>query len=91
MKTERQCQKCGNCCQGLGLPPFLDSPEAEILAVMPPELRAEVLATPYTEAANGRPCSWFDPATNQCRHYEFRPVVCRKHRCAGGLLALLRL
>jgi Fe-S-cluster containining protein len=23
------------------------------------------------------PCLWWDPVTKKCRHYEWRPVVCR--------------
>jgi Fe-S-cluster containining protein len=25
----------------------------------------------------GQPCLWYDPQTRQCRHYEYRPQICR--------------
>jgi len=29
------------------------------------------------------PCIWFDLATRQCKHYEFRPDVCKEEVIAG--------
>ena len=80
------CQRCGKCCKKMGLPPFVSvlfihDEIAEVAPNMPEELKAEVLATPYTEDANGVPCSWFDPETRLCRHWEYRPKVCRGYSC----------
>jgi len=29
------------------------------------------------------PCFWLDPQTRRCRHYEFRPKICRAEDCGG--------
>ena len=46
---------------------------------MPPELRDDHAALLLAMSADptGSPCAWFDPDTRRCRHYEFRPALCR--------------
>lgn len=88
------CTACGACCMHQGHPPGFAAcfggrrecayPEdLEILATLPPSLREE-LADFYRTIAEhgnhrlGKPCLWFDPETRACRHYDFRPILCRE-------------
>lgn len=32
---------------------------------------------------DGTPCYWFDPETRGCRHYEYRPDICREFELGG--------
>lgn len=36
------------------------------------------------------PCHWYDPASRQCRHYEYRPLVCRDFAVGGADCLALR-
>ncbi len=74
------CDGCGICCMHMSVPPFddeevglLQSPILEdYLAVKESRrLQLKVHGTDYT------PCGWFDMATRKCKHYYYRPVVCR--------------
>jgi Fe-S-cluster containining protein len=64
---------------------------------LPPELKAELEAY-YLERKAGtvtsdagritpesgdRPCLWLDLSTRKCRHYEYRPDLCRKFEVGG--------
>ena len=88
------CEGCGACCRRQGSPPGFAAclsgqterayPEdLEILASAPASLVSE-LADHYRRAALsgdtrlGKPCLWFDETTRGCRHYEFRPILCRE-------------
>jgi Fe-S-cluster containining protein len=50
---------------------------------MPPQLRDELkayydgLLAGTGEDRGGRPCLWLDMETRRCRHYEWRPSICR--------------
>lgn len=63
------------------VPPGLDVwmlLDTELFLDMPAELRAEHAALVRDLAADptGRPCAWLDDA-GRCRHYDWRPAVCR--------------
>ncbi len=67
------CTGCGACCAQIGTPPFTycegDRPPAELAW----DIDAHAL-----RFDNMLPCLWYDPATRTCRHYEYRPAVCRE-------------
>jgi Fe-S-cluster containining protein len=60
-------------------PLWVSVADAETFDRMPRELRAEHAAALLALKDNptGRPCLWQDAETKRCRHYEFRPAVCR--------------
>lgn len=53
--------------------------DLESFVTMPAAVRAEHarLVTELAGDPSFRPCAWLDPETNRCKHYEFRPIVCR--------------
>src|SRR5438552_3246303 len=76
----KDCNDCGVCCTGQeGLPLTLigDSP-SESVNPLPPELVAELLEFKRKgRIAKDSDCLWYDSELLQCRHYEYRPVLCR--------------
>ena len=82
------CNSCGACCEEQGLPPGYLVPA--LLVFLPEELREELAfhqreeqRLGSTRHERGLPCIWYDPETNRCRHYEYRPDACR-HFPVGG-------
>jgi Fe-S-cluster containining protein len=82
------CDGCGACCRAVSRPPFRrvfdeGGEEAwERLKWDRPDLMAEVLADERARRTAGgpffgTPCTWYEPATGRCRHYEYRPHACR--------------
>lgn len=74
------CDGCGACCIEMCSPPFL-GPEDPEYWELPAELRDD-----YDRGMNQRdadgwpdgvPCFWLDQTTKKCRHYEYRPDICR--------------
>ena len=54
--------------------------DTELLLLMPADLRhahAELVLGLVADPS-GRPCPWYDPAANNCRHYDWRPATCRR-------------
>ena len=53
--------------------------DTEIMASMPRTLRLEhaIDLLWLTEDPTKTPCTWLDPVTNRCKHYEYRPAACR--------------
>ena len=91
------CSKCGACCRHLGSPPFLATgapdengclTDFQHEPTMPAELIAEVSNYRRALGAGGPdrgaeelPCFWYDAATKRCKHYRWRPNVCRDYLC----------
>lgn len=85
LPTITDCSDCGACCTGqAALPIHLvnDNVSLESVTPLPPELAAELRAE--TERflrdgfpPDGSPCIWYDAETKRCKHYEYRPVICR--------------
>lgn len=79
------CDGCGACCTGqAALPVHLagHTAGAFLVVALPDALRLELLATVDRFNRDGWPaddsaCIWYDAATQRCRHYEYRPNVCR--------------
>ncbi len=68
------CDGCGACCLEIGTPPFLGF---EIYN-LPEPLRNEVLTNNTIDREESKlPCYWFDIKTRKCKHYEYRPQLCR--------------
>ena len=38
---------------------------------------------PASHGAINRPCAWLNAIDNRCRHYEFRPDICRSFEVGG--------
>jgi Fe-S-cluster containining protein len=54
--------------------------DTELFLFMPEELRlahAELLLN-LTADPSGSPCVWYDTDADRCRHYDWRPGICRK-------------
>jgi Fe-S-cluster containining protein len=54
--------------------------DTELFLLMPAELRlahAEAVLN-LTADPSGTPCVWYDAAADRCRHYDWRPTVCRR-------------
>ncbi len=83
------CRDCGACCLKMGVPPLdeyldaeqqlqldIDNPEYKAL---PDELKREIDAAWEKGTASFvcKPCIWLDQETRKCKHYEYRPIVCR--------------
>ena len=84
------CDGCGACCLHMSHPMYyskgcddngnfiLDYPEG-----MPEELKRSLDDGGYSITDPDTPCIWLDLATRQCRHYEWRPPVCREFELGG--------
>jgi Fe-S-cluster containining protein len=77
------CDGCCACCTNVGHPHFYRFATGEKAdqhwANLPQHLREEV--NQYVDGLEsddlGQPCIWLDRETNQCKHYEHRPQMCR--------------
>jgi len=76
MKIEA-CNGCVACCAGDANPFFND----QELKVLPPELKEEALASCL--------CAWAKLGVG-CKHYEWRPGVCRRVVVGGPLCLTMR-
>ncbi|MBY0527329.1 MAG: YkgJ family cysteine cluster protein [Gemmataceae bacterium] len=85
------CDDCGACCtEQAALPTSLVGTAFRMPGVgpLPVELRAELLAAVERFRrdgwpADGTPCIWYDAAAKRCRHYEYRPTLCRDEVVPG--------
>jgi uncharacterized protein len=81
--TSISCHGCGACCERVGYPPFYRTNPGEnqqfaALERSHPELAAEMRQAAVDRRRElGLPCSWLDPETKRCQHYELRPQICR--------------
>src|SRR5207249_4421263 len=93
--TTQNCDGCSACCLSMGQPPFLLSLEDgaphpisgadsaadyQRLLAAPAEAQASYLSQGKGE---GGACSWLDLSNQRCRHYEFRPDICRTFEVGG--------
>lgn len=65
--------------------------DADIFRRMPRELRkahAEAVLA-LVEDPTRKPCLWLDSETKRCRHYEWRPTVCRVFKVGGEICGRL--
>jgi Fe-S-cluster containining protein len=91
--TPDSCAGCGLCCQGIGSPVLLYQsrpawgdqhpyrPEG-LPAALIEEIDAH-FAGLFRGQERQDQCLWYDPVTRACKHYEWRPKVCRDYELAG--------
>jgi Fe-S-cluster containining protein len=91
MIVEPSCNGCGVCCLAIGHPHFWRHDGDPHWVRLPEELKAELIdyIDGLEEADIGQPCVWFVPETRLCRHYEYRPAMCRDF--AAGSVHCLRM
>jgi Fe-S-cluster containining protein len=94
-KNTDGCRTCGGCCMELGSPPFLQRTDPDGVERwhfpngMPQELIDEFVTyirdvlneTIESRGGKNLPCYWLDEEKMLCKHYEFRPWVCRDFCC----------
>lgn len=59
--------------------------DTELFLLMPSELRlahAELVLN-LTADPSGSPCAWYDADADRCRHYDWRPAICRRFEPGG--------
>jgi Fe-S-cluster containining protein len=94
------CDECGLCCEGIGSPVLVyqsyrgpEGAHPTRPADLPTELIAEIddhfLGLSRGQEPQDR-CLWFDPVRRECRHYEWRPQVCRDYELGGRACLQLR-
>ncbi len=85
LPTIASCDGCGACCTGqAALPIHLVNEHSGITPVrkLPGWLADELRALTKKYMAeefppDGSPCIWYDAETKKCRHYNYRPELCR--------------
>ncbi len=87
------CDGCGLCCEGIGSPVALYVSRTGWSGVHPfrpvdiPEDLIREIDDHFGGLFRGQEpqerCLWFDPVARQCRHYEWRPQVCRDYELGG--------
>jgi Fe-S-cluster containining protein len=88
------CDGCGACCRVVTLPPFVRHIDGtgedgwERLRWDRPDLMDELSQAARSVKSTGAvsfgtPCSWYDPASCRCRHYDYRPAACRAFALGG--------
>jgi len=87
------CDDCGLCCEGIGSPVVLYATGADRSSPHPfrpeglPESLVEEIDRHFLGLYRGQEpqarCLWFDVETRRCRHYEWRPQVCRDYELGG--------
>ncbi len=92
------CEGCGCCCEGIGSPVLV---YATGFRGRIPE-RPNGLPAPLIEEIDfhfsglhrgqepQERCLWFDVTTRGCKHYEFRPSICREYELGGTACLLTR-
>lgn len=94
------CAGCGLCCEGNGSPVVLYASRPEWQTehpFRPPGLPVELIreidehfAGLYRGQEPPERCLWFDAESRRCRHYEWRPQVCRDYELGGTACLTLR-
>ncbi|MGQ0635806.1 MAG: YkgJ family cysteine cluster protein [Planctomycetaceae bacterium] len=94
------CDGCGLCCEGIGSPVLLYASRPN--AAQPHPFRPDGLPEELIREIDDRflglvrgqepqeRCLWFDPEARRCRHYEWRPQVCRDYELGGDACISLR-
>lgn len=94
------CDGCGLCCEGIGSPVVLYTtrPGFETKHPFRPVGLPQELILQIDEHFMGlfrgqepqERCLWFDAVARRCRHYEWRPQVCRDYELGGSACVALR-
>lgn len=76
------CDNCGACCRHIVQPRWTEG----VRPGFPPRLMDELFhfdTCIRRSLPEDWPCCWLDLATMRCRHYEWRPEVCRENNGEG--------
>ncbi len=94
------CDGCGLCCEGTGSPvllyqslPHHQGPHPHRPDGLPQPLIDEIDEHFLGLARGQEPideCLWYDAESRRCRHYEWRPQICRDFELAGTACLLRR-
>jgi Fe-S-cluster containining protein len=60
---------------------FLEGTPQELIDEYMTYIRGVLDDTIESRGAQDLPCYWLDEETMLCKHYEFRPRICRQHSC----------
>jgi len=85
------CDGCCACCMHAHEPPFAGVngvPAGDDLNwdALPESLRSEIVDFRMNirpQSSHDQPCIWLNLATKRCRHYEYRPSLCRTFELGG--------
>lgn len=70
----------------MSAPPYTDDEETELPGNVRADYRAALDTRSVQWQAHGVdeiPCGFFDMVTRKCRHYEYRPGICRDFELGG--------
>ena len=94
------CDNCGLCCTGIGSPvlSYVSRPDVSGKHPSRPVDLPEELIREIDEHFLGlhrgqeplEQCLWYDAEKRRCRHYKWRPQVCRDYELAGEACLALR-
>jgi Fe-S-cluster containining protein len=87
------CDDCGLCCTGIGSPVLLYVSHPGVSGAHPfrpaglPEALIHEIDEHFLGMFRGQEpqdqCLWFEAETRRCRHYDWRPQVCRDYELGG--------
>ena len=94
------CDGCGLCCEGIGSPvlvyvsrPNVSGPHPFRPRDLPEELIRDIDER-FAGLTRGQEpqerCVWFDAAGRRCKHYQWRPQLCRDYELGGSACLSLR-
>ena len=66
------------CAEGLDFP---EGTPKDLIDEYLEYLRGVIDETIVSRGGEDLPCYWLDEETMLCKHYEFRPGICREHFC----------
>lgn len=89
------CNNCGECCRRMNSPPgyvylitcnpanWPDQADVSRLKSMPLPVFITLLSyiKRLDSVDDSEPCIWLDQETNKCKHYDWRPEICRSYNC----------
>jgi Fe-S-cluster containining protein len=87
------CNDCGLCCEGVGSPVMVYQSRPDVAGphpIRPPDLPQPLIDeidAHFQGLARGyepqESCLWYDPEARCCKHYEWRPPICRQYELGG--------
>lgn len=93
------CDDCGLCCEGIGSPVLVYASRPAFAEHHPfrplglPKTLIQEIDEHFAGLARGEEpqeqCLWFDATARRCKHYDWRPQICREYKL-GGTACLLR-
>ena len=94
------CNGCGCCCEGIGSPVAVYTSRRVYGAKHPfrptdlPQVLTDEINEHFSGLVRGQEpqdrCLWFDPVQRACKHYEYRPQLCREYELGGRACLQLR-